>query len=110
MVITYLRESGLVISITEGFPKVWEEKNQLLIEGGICPLLNDLSKSGWGYYEDERIERKYSEDLIELPLYMKDLDLKPVAERPPSLQNKVDQLEGRVNEMKKDIEELKRMK
>ena len=89
MIITFLKENGLVISIVMGFPKVWEEDNQLLIENGLCPLLNDLTKSGWGYYEDKYIEREYDEYETELPLYMKDLDLKPVAERPPSLKRRL---------------------
>lgn len=78
MIITYLKENGLVISIIQGFPRVQEENNQLLIEGGIYPLLNDLSKAGWGYYKDKVIQRQYDDEGNELPLYLADLDLEPI--------------------------------
>lgn len=78
MVITYLKDNGLVISIIQGFPKVWEENSQLLIEDGRYPLLNDLSKAGWGYYKDQYIERQYDEGGMELPLYLADLTLEPI--------------------------------
>ena len=77
MIVTYLNNEQ-VVSIIEGFPKAWEENNQLLIEGGICPLLNDLTKASWGYYADKRIQRQYDEDGMELPLYLSDLDLSPM--------------------------------
>ena len=57
MIVTYWKQDERVISIIMGFPKVWEENNQLLIEDGICPLLNDLTKSGWGIYKDKDIQR-----------------------------------------------------
>lgn len=78
MIITYLKENEQVISIIDGFPRVWEENNQLLIEGGLCPLLNNLTKSGWGYYKDKYIERQHDEHETELPLYMDSLDLEPM--------------------------------
>lgn len=78
MIVTYLKENGQVISIVQGFPKVEEVNNQLLIEGGSCPLLNDLTKAGWGYYKDKRIERQYDENEMELLLYVDDLDLEPM--------------------------------
>ena len=81
MIVTYLN-SGQVVSIIQGFPKVWEENNQLLIENGVCPLLNDLTKAGWGYYEDKDI-REYDEEGNEIPIYMDDLDLIPVLPTPP---------------------------
>jgi len=80
MIITYLND-GQVVSIIEGFPKVWEENNQLLIEGGMCPLLNDLTKASWGYYEDKSI-RQYDEEGNEIPIYIADLDLTPVIPQP----------------------------
>lgn len=110
MIVTYLKENEQVISIIEGFPKVWEENNQLFIEDGRCPLLNDLFKAGWGYYEDKWIERKYDGADNELPFYMKDLDLKPVAERPLSLKEEVDQLKAKVSKLNKDVEKLKEEK
>lgn len=78
MVITYLKSNNQVVSIIEGFPKIWEASNQLLIENGMCPLINDLTKAGWGCYEDEVIERQYDDNDIELPLYLTDLDLQPI--------------------------------
>lgn len=78
MIVTYLKESGQVVSIIQGFPRVWERNNQLLIEDGLHPLLNDLSKAGWGYYKDKYIERQYDEEGMELPLYMDDLDVEPI--------------------------------
>ena len=57
MIVTYWKQDERVISIIMGFPTVWEENNQLLIEDGICPLLNDLTKSGWGIYKDKDIQR-----------------------------------------------------
>lgn len=110
MIVTYLKENELVISIVMSFPKVWEENNQLLIEDGRCPLLNNLTKTGWGYYKDKYIERQYDENDNEFPLYMKDLDLTPVAGRPPSLKEEVDQLKDRVNKLNEDVEKLKEEK
>lgn len=78
MVITYLKADEMVVSIIEGFPHVWEDSNQLLIEDGERPLLNDLTKAGWSYYKDERVERQYDENGDELPLYLSDLMLDPV--------------------------------
>jgi len=106
MIVTYLKENGQVISIVEGFPKVWEENNQLLIENGVCPLLNNLTKAGWGYYEDKPIERQYDEEGMELPLYMKDLDLTS-AERPLSMEEEVAQLKTKVNKLDEDVKKLK---
>ena len=77
MIVTYLNNEQ-VVSIIEGFPKVWEENTQLLIEGGMCPLLNDLTKASWGYYADKPIQRQYDEDGMKLPLYLSDLDLSPM--------------------------------
>jgi len=57
MIVTYWKQDERVISIIMGFSTVWEENNQLLIEDGICPLLNDLTKSGWGIYKDKDIQR-----------------------------------------------------
>lgn len=78
MIITYLKANGQVVSIIQGFPIVQEVNNQLLIEDGRCPLLNDLTKAGWGYYKDKLIERTYDDEENELPLYMYDLDLEPM--------------------------------
>jgi len=83
MIVTYLRKNEQVVSIIKGFPQVWEENNQLLIEGGMCPLLNDLTQAGWGYYEDKIIERRYDEEDNEIPVYMADLNLTPVLSSPP---------------------------
>jgi len=81
MIVTYLND-GQVVSVIQGFPKVWEENNQLLIENGACPLLNDLTKASWGYYEDKDI-RQYDEEGNEIPIYIADLDLTPVIPTPP---------------------------
>lgn len=78
MIITYLKENGQVISVIQGLPYVWEENNQLLIEGGLRPLLNNLTKTGWGYYKDKHIERQLDEEENELPLYINDLNLEPI--------------------------------
>lgn len=107
MLITYLKENGYVMAIIQGFPVVEEVNNQLLMENGTCPLLNDLTKTGWGFYKDKRIVKEMGEDETELPLYMKDLDLEPVAERPLSLKEEVDQLKTKVDKLNEDVEKLK---
>lgn len=76
MLLTYLN-NGLVVSVIEGFPVVWEENNQLIIDGGDSPLLNDLTKAGWGYYKDKKVW-EYDEEGIELPVYIDDLMLEPM--------------------------------
>lgn len=78
MIITYLKSNNQIISIIKGFPSIWEHNNQLLIEGGVYPLLNDLTNTGWGCYEDKVIEKQYDESGIEFPLYLTDLDLQPI--------------------------------
>ena len=79
MIITYRKSDNLVISIVEGFPNVWEENGQLLIEGGSSPLLNDLATAAWGRYQDMPVERLYDANGVALPLYLGDLDLSPIA-------------------------------
>ena len=113
MIILYLKSNNQFLQAIMGFPKVKEENSKLLFANGKV-IINDLTKAGWDYYEDKIIEPQYTEDeegeVVEKPIYMKDLGLTPIAERPLSLKEEVDQLEGRVNEMKKDIEDLKRIK
>ena len=78
MIITYLKADGFVISIVQGFPTVWEDNNRLLIEGGFHPLLNDLTKAGWGIHKDKHIIREMDEEDNEIPLYIQDLVLEPI--------------------------------
>lgn len=78
MIVTYLKANGQVVSIIQGFPTVQEVNNQLLIEGGLRPLLNDLTEAGWGYYKDKQIIRELDEDETELPIYIADLDLESI--------------------------------
>lgn len=99
MIVTYLKENEQVVSIIQGFPKVREEDNQLLIENGLHPVLNNLTKAGWGYYEDKRIERHYDENETELPLYLKNLDLVSVAEPLETIEERLNKLEQRVSGM-----------
>ena len=106
MIVTYILKNEQVISIVKGFPKVWEEDNQLLIENGRFPLLNDLKTAGWGYYADKVIERQYDEEGNEPFLYLKDLDLVP-AERPLSVAEELAQLKQRVDDLEKTSIEQK---
>lgn len=101
MIVTYLKENEQVVSIIEGFPKVWEDNNELVIENGSHPVLNDLTKAAWGYYEDKQIERQYDENDIELPLYLKDLGLVAVTQPPQTIEARLHTLEQKVSALEK---------
>jgi len=109
MIILYLKSNNQFLQAIMGFPKVKEETSKLLFANGKV-IINDLTKAGWGYYEDKIIEPQYTDEegeLVEKPIYMKDLDLTPIAERPPSLKEEVDQLNERVSSLEKAATPIK---
>jgi len=103
MLVVYTKSDNRVIG--------WSYKPATITEDSI--ISDDLKMRGvnfenvaYGYYEDKKIVRQYDEEGMELPLYMKDLDLTP-AERPLSIEEEVVQLKTKMNKLDEDVKTLK---
>jgi len=83
MLLTYRKDTNQVITIVQGFPKVWEIDNQLRQVSEPIILIRDLTQLDWGYYADKVIPRHYDEEGEELPIYLNELDLSVTADELP---------------------------